>query len=138
MNARIAFRCFDRVARPSAFELEAEPIGQLHACLSDGAVLALHDQVQDISATALTDAVDNVLLDIHVKARAILAAVNGASTDQTPWFLLVESAGDSVAGQNVPDRHLVFQGGEIDPPCCHLVPSYVCGLTDCVKRACHA
>ncbi len=112
----------------ASVEAQLEPVGQLLARFADRAVLQFHDQVQDVSAAAFAEAVEDVLVRVDVEARAVLAAVDGASPDELAGLLLAKPVQNAVARQDVVYRHLALQLGEVDPAGRHIVPSYLLWL----------
>ena len=65
--------------------------------------LDLHDEIEDVSTAALTETVEDVLLQIDVEARAVLAAMDRAWPDESAGLLFVEPREQSIASQDVSD-----------------------------------
>ena len=86
-----------------ALKLEPEPIGELLSCLPNGALLDLHDEVEDVSTAAFAEAVEYVLIDVDVEARPVPAAVNRARSDESTRLLLLKRREKAVSREHIPD-----------------------------------
>jgi hypothetical protein len=73
------------------------PIAQALTGIPDRAVLQLHHKRQYVPTAALAEAMEDVLLQVDVETRAVLAAVNRTRADEPTGFLLVELREQSVS-----------------------------------------
>src|SRR5262249_28941811 len=102
------------------FECQSVPVGQLLAGRSDRVgSFEHHHEVEDVSAPALAKAVEDVLVQVDVEARPVLASVDRAWPDESPGFLLLETVEHSVPREDIPDGHLTLERREIDPASRH-------------------